>query len=676
MNPSKLSDYLKKDNASLTRLDLAFKEIYVLDQLKFKASSIVHLDLSYNSLQSLDGIEQFPSLTHLNISNNLIKNLPCLSSIKRKDLLEQLQIRGNPAARHPNLVPIIFNYFPNIREIDSELVNFSIQKDIMQAMELSSSLIPYLYINEQLILKIHKDIQYLQMKFELFEATWKRLPSSMLPNTNDIKKIHARFLNKYPEIAGKHFEGKIRPVHVLEFIQHVKDQININSAHLEEEIVCKIYKWLYCEIVLQLHSNGNVDLQCFLQTYDEPSITSSVSIDRKVDGITSDLMKFSQLSHYPQSLLHFPVFGCNPEYMKALYLVLNKQITVIQSLIKERKNILLKDLKEVCDEIQSPPSKMSYPSLHSYEYCSPSVLRDFVSPSSKSPNFDNFLSPKFRQESAQGNRKVNLDFIKDELISKLDFVEESDMDITNSYDELSQTIEELLRDDDKEDEKFRMIYLKKLKKKYFLALRYRTYFKKLIRLKEKKTLIKILKAWKSLVVKDTVNSQKYIKFREKNQNFIKKKCFLRLKNLIPTTKEQQISEYFYLKQLKIKALRGFYFNLCQKVQVRKDSKNYYKKMLMFKSFRGFEYFIKVLVARKNKIRQYKIKSLKTILKKILKSWLYLVRPSAKFIKKPRPDSCNQLDKLLERLKKKDKEVVKTFKQLKRTKKTGKIIKIQ
>ena len=672
MNPSKLSDYFKKDHLSQTRLELAFKEIYVLDPLGFKPSSIIHLDLSFNLLQSLDGIDQFPSLTYLNISNNLIKNLICLSSIKRKELLCHLQIKGNPAARHPNLFPIIFNYFPNIREIDTEPVNFSIQKDIMQAMELSSSLIPYLYINEQLILKIHKDIQYLQLKFELFDATWNKLPNYVLPNVNEVKKIHARFLNKYPEIVGKTMEGKVRPTHVLEFIQEMKDQININSAHLEEEIVCKIYKWLYCEIVLQLHSHGNVDLQCFLQTYDEPSMTSSVSIDRKVDGITSDLMKFSQLSHYPQSLLHFPVFGCNAEYMKALYLVLNKQISVIQSLIKERKNILLKDLKEVCDEVQSPPSKMSYPSLHSYEYCSPSVLRDFVSPSSKSPNFEAFFSPKFRQESAQGTRKVNLDFIKDELISKLDFEDESDMDITNSYDELSQTIEELLRDDDKEDEKHRIIYLNKIKRKYFLALRYRACIKKVLGMKKKKTTKKILRAWKSLSSKGKSHTKILKKLKEKKQRYLKKLCFQKLKKQLPTSQDHKISEYFYLKQLKIKALRGFYFTLCQKDRLRKASVDHFKKMLMFKTFRSFEYFLKVLVAKKNKIRQYKIKSLKIVLKKILKAWLYLVRPSAKFIKKQRPESNSQLDKLLDRLKKKDKEVVKTFKRLKRPQKTGKI----
>ena len=221
-----------------------------------------------------------------------------------------------------------------------------------------------------------------------------------------------------------------------------------------------------------MHSQGNVDLQCFLQGYDESSIESLDNSYRKLDGITSDLLKFSQLSHYPQSLLHFPVFGCNTEYMKALIAVLHKQISVIQSLLRERKNILINDLADICDEIQSPPSKISYPSIPSQEYCSPSVLKDFVSPSSKTTQFffsndiHQFLSPKFRQESIKGEKKIDLDFVKEELVSRLDF-EESDMDITNSYDELSQTIEELLRDDDKEDEKMKAFYNTKIIKKNF-----------------------------------------------------------------------------------------------------------------------------------------------------------------------------------------------------------------
>jgi Leucine-rich repeat (LRR) protein len=666
MKPSKLSDYFKKEQSTSTRLELSFKEISVLDTLPFRPISIVHLDISFNNLASLEGIEQFPSLTFLNISNNHLRSLLCLSSIKRKELLTHLQIRGNPASHHPNLIPILFNYFPNIVEVDAEPVSLSISKDIMQAMELSSSLIPYLYINEQLILKIHRDIQFLHLKFELFEATWGRLPVSVLPSKSEVKTIHARFVHKYPEILYKTIEGKIRPAHLLDFMQGIKEQININSAHLEEETVCKIYRWLYCEIVLQLHGLGNVDLQCFLQTYEELSIHSSHSVysEEKIDGITSDLMKFSQLSHYPQSLLHFPVFGSNTDYMKALYRVLVKQVTVVQSLIRERKGILMMDLKEVCDEVQSPPSKISYPSLHSYEYCSPSLLRDFVSPTVKSPTeAGGFLSPKFRLEATQSNKKQQIDFNREELVMKLDFEDESELNITNSYDELSQTIEELLRDDD--EEKYKRHYLKKILIKAFFVLKKKRLLKRITVDRRKVFLVKIIRTWKKMTLVDpkTLEKLKIFEFSKKTKT--KTKCFQVFKSFLPNVKNEEISTFFYQQGLKLRTFRGFFSILKARENFSFFSLSFREKHLLKKCFRGLEHYLKVVVTQRSRIRQHKLKTMKILIKKILKSWLYLVRPSAKFLKKSRPESTSDLDKLLLKLQKKDAEVIRTFKKFRK-----------
>ena len=197
MKPSKLSDFIKKDPSLQAKLELNFKDIEFLDILPFKLSSVTHLDLSFNKLQSLDGIEQFYNLLYLNISNNLLNSLQCLSKISKKETLSVLQFKGNPAARHPNLTPLILNYFPNLRELDGEVINYSTQKDIMQAMELSQQLIPYLYINEQFILKIHREILYFQMKLELFEVTWNSLPKKLLPNYSEIKQINTKLSHYY-----------------------------------------------------------------------------------------------------------------------------------------------------------------------------------------------------------------------------------------------------------------------------------------------------------------------------------------------------------------------------------------------------------------------------------------------------------------------------------------------
>lgn len=672
MKPSKLSYHLKKELLTSNKIELTFKEIDILDYIPLKLSNITHLDLSFNNLTILDGIEQFTNLLYLNIANNQIRSLLNLAKISNKESLSVLIIKGNPAARHPNLAPIIMNYFPSIREIDGEVLNYSTQKDIMQAMELSSSLIPYLYINEQFILKIHKEIVFYQLKNELFETVWPQLPKSTLPSPSDIKQLNIKLANKYREITTTQNEGKIRPITVLEFMQKIQEQLNINSAHLEEEIVCKIYKWLYCEIILYLHSQGNVDLQCFLQTYEEPSIECSEDSENKVDGITSDLMKFSQLSHYPQSLLHFPVFGCNTEYMKALYAVLNKQISVLQSLLRERKSILLNDFGDFCDEIQSPPSKISYPSIPSHEYCSPSVLKDMVSPSSRilssgNSEINQFLSPKFRQETGRTDKKLAIDFIKEELVSKLDFEDESDMNITNSYEELSQTIEELLRDDDKDEEKYKNFYKEKILRKCLLSWKRELWICKVVRMKTLKRLSGVLKIWKKYVVFNVKVVKRAEILIEKRNKKILLLIIGSWKTLTQkfSVQRDNIAMYFYEKFLKSKSIRGFLSLLYIKDRNSHLSLDQYRCYLLKKAFKHFKIYLTVFLAKKKKIRQYRIRSMKITLKKILKSWLYLVRPSAKFIKKSSQETNSQLDKLLLRIKKKDQEIAKTFKKYKK-----------
>jgi hypothetical protein len=671
MNPSRLSDFIKKDFQASKKLELNFKEIEILDAVNIKLTNIIHLDLSFNKLETLDGIDQFPSLIYLNVSNNLLLSLSTFSKVLKKELISVLQIKGNPAARHPNLIPLMISYFPNLRELDGEVINYSTQKDIMQAMELSQSLIPYLYINEQFILKIHKEILFLQMKSELFLVTWNKLPSGIRPSYSEIKQNNLKLMGKYKDVYVTPPEGKIRPISVIEYIQKVQDHLQINSAHLEEEIVCKIYRWLYCEIILYLHTQGNVDLQCFLQSYEE-IIDSTENSFRRLDGITSDLLKFSQLSHYPQSLLHFPVFGCNSEYIKALVYVLNKQVTLLQSLLNERKNILIEDFIDLCDEVQSPPNKTSYPALPTQEYCSPSVIKDFVSPSNRncqaffSTENNQFLSPEFRQDTEKIQKKFEIEFSKDEVVSRLDF-EESEWDITNSFEELSQTIEELLGDEDKQEEKAKKFYFFKLTRMAFSYWKLEKTLAKHLRVKELKCL---KKSWDFL---RSFYRIKKFKFKAVQEAHIKraKRLLHKLLNIWHKISYQEsdrrlkIAAYFYEKFLKIKALRSLLANLSSSQYFATICISNDRKRLLSKAFKSFNYYISVTIHRAKKVRQHKIHSMKNTLKKILKSWLYIVRPSAKFIKTKTQESVTPVDRLLLKLKQKDKEIVSYFKKYKK-----------
>ena len=77
------------------------------------------LFLSHNSLETLDGIELFPNLTHLSISHNKLRNIEELSKVNASSL-QCLAIKSNYfVERHPDHKTLLVNHFGNLRELDS-----------------------------------------------------------------------------------------------------------------------------------------------------------------------------------------------------------------------------------------------------------------------------------------------------------------------------------------------------------------------------------------------------------------------------------------------------------------------------------------------------------------------------------------------------------------------------
>ena len=75
--------------------------------------------LSHNSLETLDGIELFPNLTHLSISHNRLKNIEELSKVNASNL-QCLAVKSNYfVERHPDHKTLLINHFGKLRELDS-----------------------------------------------------------------------------------------------------------------------------------------------------------------------------------------------------------------------------------------------------------------------------------------------------------------------------------------------------------------------------------------------------------------------------------------------------------------------------------------------------------------------------------------------------------------------------
>ena len=78
------------------------------------------LFLSHNLLVSLEGIENFPNLTHISLSHNKLQSIKELLRIKNPVKLECLAVKGNSMLeRNPDYKTVLIEMFPNLKELDS-----------------------------------------------------------------------------------------------------------------------------------------------------------------------------------------------------------------------------------------------------------------------------------------------------------------------------------------------------------------------------------------------------------------------------------------------------------------------------------------------------------------------------------------------------------------------------
>lgn len=94
------------------RLTVNSAHIQTIDQLPSRFHSVTSLHLSNTQLTSLRGIQQFPYLTHLILSHNLIQDISELEFIHSPDRLLVLSVQGNPVAADPDLIPLCLRQFP------------------------------------------------------------------------------------------------------------------------------------------------------------------------------------------------------------------------------------------------------------------------------------------------------------------------------------------------------------------------------------------------------------------------------------------------------------------------------------------------------------------------------------------------------------------------------------
>lgn len=355
----KLSEVITQTHMSNgDSLNLSFSEISILDKIPGLYLKITKLYLSHNRLSSLSHIVQFQNLTHLNIAHNLISSVEELQKVPNRENLVVLCVDGNPFARHPDLTPLILQVFPRLAEIDGNKLSDHTRQDMSDGMILTGKLIEYICKNEAILEKFDQDVKRTKIEFELLQSCKWKITQTTGPYWEDINARHQKDLKKMlkiPKLPSFTYHSKIRPYMVLDYIDTVGKAVHyFLSDEVDSQTMQRLYKWLFCEILLHLHSWGMHGLQLFLQEN-----TSSGDLDRcfeeelkffqslateKAPKTFSDIFPVASMKTPAKtsenSWKNFPVFSCNPDFLKALLAVLQMQVKQIEELEREKQELL------------------------------------------------------------------------------------------------------------------------------------------------------------------------------------------------------------------------------------------------------------------------------------------------------------------------------------------------
>ncbi|OMJ70490.1 hypothetical protein SteCoe_31535 [Stentor coeruleus] len=366
----KLSEILtQKHMTNGDELSANFSDILEIDNVPGCFHKITKLNLSHNKLTGLGLISQFKFLTHLNISHNLICEFKGLLDIPNKENLVVLCVEGNPFSRHPDVIPLSLIILPRLVEIDGIKITDHTRQDINDGIVLSGKLIEYLCKNERILESLDRDVKKLKIEYELLQFCKDRLNDDDGPYWEDVNFRHSRALKKMqklPKLPSFNYHSKIRPFMILDFIDIVSISLHNFTSSSEEslETVQRLYKWVFCEILLNLHTCGQHNLQLFLQENANKSDISQcfqeeIEYFQRLALRIQDIAPYSDIFPNSQTDMDnrikafvlsiekkksnwdiFPIFSCNNDYLKALLSVLQSQINQIEELEMEKEELL------------------------------------------------------------------------------------------------------------------------------------------------------------------------------------------------------------------------------------------------------------------------------------------------------------------------------------------------
>lgn len=281
-----LSDPKKSSYLSSFQITLNYCDIAILDKVPNRFLGITKLFLSHNKISSLNGIEQFRSLTHLSIGYNQIEDYRELNKIHDKENLKYLMIQGNPLENHPNHKILILEMFPNLEKIN----NLTVDKNLRETIEkktgvIQKNIITFLYflfdeINNLEILmgklKISLELKTFKFDGEMTKFSENISPQEKLNNFMSSQKNLAKFKNLFDFkrieelkkfINARKFSTKTDFLSILLNVSEIVVKLYgpfDNKIINNRQAFYTIYKCLYIELIEKLNKRLDKNLEHFL----------------------------------------------------------------------------------------------------------------------------------------------------------------------------------------------------------------------------------------------------------------------------------------------------------------------------------------------------------------------------------------------------------------------------
>ena len=442
----KLSDVINPKhlvNGDLLNLD--HLNISELDKIPGCYLKVTKLNLTYNRLTSLSGLAQFKNLTHIFLSSNQIEHFGEIEKIPNKEQVVVLTIESNPISTHPDLVPLSLLVFPRLVEVNGKRITDHARQDLLDGIELSKQVVLFMSKNEILLQGLEKDLKSLKAELQNSQSREKR--SFEVAQSTEAEGLKGKRAVKVPELPKLSYQSKIRPYMILDLIDLVG-----KSAHyyLNDEVDLltqeKVFKWLFCEILLNLHSWGSHELQSYLQSKANHS-DPDACFDLQLKLFQSMKFKFKGrhnfMDIFPNEALNlncksgliasyfeetedwtaFPVFSLNSEYLKAMMMVLQLQTKQLEELSKEKEDLLTFDatvlnVPGLVGKFNEGNRNVSYDFSQDLRASSRTTVKRYGSPINLSP------SPNENIDQTEYKRKAgSIDAKTDESLEKTKIIE-------------------------------------------------------------------------------------------------------------------------------------------------------------------------------------------------------------------------------------------------------------